>query len=521
MAEFGQYGRFVLADGAPTADALVIELSLETNRRTIDILAHRRRQARPRRRGWLVRRMLVLADLVGLLTAFLLVELLFGTGSGSEDGAQGVVEFLLLLATLPGWIVMAKLYGLYDQDEERTHHPTTDDFGGVFHLVTLGMWLFFALTWIFGLANPEPPKMIVLWALAVALVTVGRSCARAACRRSITYIQNTIIVGAGDVGQQVARKLLRHPEYGINLVGFVDSRPLPRQDGLESVALLGPPETLAQLVQLLDVERVIIAFSNDSPEETLQIVRSLNNVEVQIDTVPRLYELVSPSVQIDTLEGLPLIELPPPRLSRSSFLIKRAIDVFGACIGLILTAPLFAYFAWRIKRDSPGPVFFRQTRLGQDQREFTALKFRTMRVDVDTSTHRDYIRQIMDPRVRPTSNGLYKPGGDAITPFGRFLRRTSLDELPQLLNVLRGDMSLVGPRPCIGYETEHFLPHHFDRFLVPAGITGLWQVTARAHATFGEALDMDVAYARGWSLGLDLRLLCRTPIEAFARRATT
>jgi undecaprenyl-phosphate galactose phosphotransferase len=126
----------------------------------------------------------------------------------------------------------------------------------------------------------------------------------------------------------------------------------------------------------------------------------------------------------------------------------------------------------------------------------------------------------MDPRTAPTVNGIFKPGGDAITKSGRWLRNTSLDELPQLLNVLKGEMSLVGPRPCIRYETEHFEPHHFDRFLVPAGITGLWQVTARAHATFREALDMDVAYAHGWSLGLDLRLLCRTPIEAFARRAT-
>jgi lipopolysaccharide/colanic/teichoic acid biosynthesis glycosyltransferase len=165
-------------------------------------------------------------------------------------------------------------------------------------------------------------------------------------------------------------------------------------------------------------------------------------------------------------------------------------------------------------------VFFRQVRLGLYQREFTALKFRTMRVDADVDEHREYIRRTMDPRTAPSVNGMYKAGGDAITKSGRWLRTTSLDELPQLINVLKGEMSLVGPRPCIKYETEHFLPHHFDRFNVPAGITGLWQVTARAHATFREALDMDVAYARGWSLGLDLRLLCRTPIEAFARRAT-
>jgi lipopolysaccharide/colanic/teichoic acid biosynthesis glycosyltransferase len=166
-------------------------------------------------------------------------------------------------------------------------------------------------------------------------------------------------------------------------------------------------------------------------------------------------------------------------------------------------------------------VFFRQTRLGLNMCEFTALKFRTMAFGADTSAHRDYIRRTMDPRVAPTTNGLYKlEREDAITRVGRSLRRTSLDELPQLLNVLRGDMSLVGPRPCLPYETEHFQPHHYDRFLVPAGITGLWQVTARAHSTFGEALDMDVAYARGWTLGLDLRLLCKTPLQLLSRKAT-
>jgi lipopolysaccharide/colanic/teichoic acid biosynthesis glycosyltransferase len=198
------------------------------------------------------------------------------------------------------------------------------------------------------------------------------------------------------------------------------------------------------------------------------------------------------------------------------------VDLVGASIGLVLTAPLFAFVAWKIRRDSPGPVFFRQLRLGEGMREFEVVKFRTMRVGTDDAAHREFIKQTMDASALPTTNGLYKlERQDAITPFGRFLRKTSLDELPQLLNVLRGEMSLVGPRPCLAYETEHFEPHHFERFSVPQGITGLWQVTARAHSTFGEALEMDVAYARNWSLGLDLMLLLKTPFQVMRQKRGT
>lgn len=472
---------------------------------------------RPRRRGSLVRRMLALADVVGLTAAYVAVDLVTTSG-----GWAHVRAYAVLLATLPVWIVLAKVYGLYDQDEERTHHPTTDDFIGVFHVVTVGTWVFYGAGRLLGLVDPNMPRAVAFWLLAIVLMTTSRVVARAWCRRHADFIQNTIIVGAGDVGQSVARKLLRHPEYGIHLVGFVDSKPKPRQDGIEEVPLLGAASALPDLVRLLDVERVVIAFSNELPKDILTVVRTLHETTwVQVDIVPRFYELVGPNARVDTVEGLPLLELPPPRLSRSSFLVKRAIDIIGASFVIALTAPLFAYIAWRVKRDSPGPIFFRQTRLGLSQREFTALKFRTMRVGSDTTAHRDYIERTMDPRVAPNGNGLYKlERDDAITPVGRWLRKTSLDELPQLLNVLRGDMSLVGPRPCIPYETEHFLPHHFDRFLVPAGITGLWQVTARGRSTFREALDMDVAYARGWSLGLDLRLLCRTPLQVLGRKAT-
>jgi lipopolysaccharide/colanic/teichoic acid biosynthesis glycosyltransferase len=152
---------------------------------------------------------------------------------------------------------------------------------------------------------------------------------------------------------------------------------------------------------------------------------------------------------------------------------------------------------------------------------FELLKFRTMRVDADEAPHRAYVETIMDTSQAPSENSLYKLSReDDVTRVGSWLRRWSLDELPQLLNVLRGDMSLVGPRPCMAYESELFEPHHYDRFLVPAGMTGLWQVTARARTTFKEALDLDVAYARNWSLGLDLKLMLRTPFVMFRPRGT-
>jgi lipopolysaccharide/colanic/teichoic acid biosynthesis glycosyltransferase len=292
---------------------------------------------------------------------------------------------------------------------------------------------------------------------------------------------------------------------------------------LAKIPLLGQPEEIVSLVRRYGVSRVVVAFSNDKHDRLVELVRSLRGLDVQIDLVPRLFEAVGPAVGMHSVEGLPLVGLHASRASRTARAIKRSIDVVGAVSILVVTSPIFAFAAWRIKRDSAGPVFFRQERLGEDMETFTVLKFRTMTVGTDPAPHREYLKAIMDPSAVPTSaNGyLYKlDRPDAVTGPGSWLRRTSLDELPQLLNVIRGDMSLVGPRPCLAYEAELFEPHHFDRFLVPAGMTGLWQVAARAHATFKEALDLDAAYARNWSLGLDLRLLARTPWVMVRSRET-
>lgn len=474
-----------------------------------------------RRRGWLMRRLLAVADLIGLMVAFLTVELLFGS-RGSPDPVHLGAEIALFIVTLPTWLVGAKLFGLYDRDEERAAHSSADDLVRVFLLMTVGVFLVthaFALT---RAADPDFTKVTLFWALAIVGVTAARIGARTLARRQTGYLQNAIIVGAGEVGQLIARKLLHHAEYGMRLVGFVDANPLERRTTVEGVPVLGGLDGLSELVADHAVERVIVAFSGDHHRDVLAQIRNLRDAGIQVDVVPRLFEVIGPKIDIHTVEGISLVGLPPVRLSRSSRLLKRGIDVAVAGTGLLVAAPLMAAIAWLIKRDSPGPVLFRQKRLGKDMREFTLLKFRTMKVDTDDAAHRAFIAATMSHESSPAGDGLYKlPREDAVTGVGRWLRKTSLDELPQLINILRGDMSLVGPRPCISYEVERFEPHHFDRFLVPAGLTGLWQTSARAHATFGEALDMDVLYAQSWSLGLDLLLMARTPLQLFRPGATS
>ena len=455
------------------------------------------------------------------MLAFFASELAFRPSNDVSGRLSPEWETLVFGLVLPVWVVTAHFYGLYGRDGQRPDHSTADDLVGVFAMVTIGTWLFWAVVSLTNALVPDPSRMTAFWAMAIALVVVNRTVARALARRQSLFVQNALIVGTGDVGQLIARKLRRHPEYGIRLVGFVDELPKQRVSVGDEYVLLGRPQRLPAIVEAFQIDRVIVATASDPDETLLGIMHRLRAGSIQIDLVPNLFGAVDPSAHLHTIETLPLVGLPAVHLSAAGRIVKRTIDLLVASSALLVTSPLFAYAAFRIKRDSPGPVFFRQTRLGLNMQPFTALKFRTMWTDVDDSCHRDYIRSTMSSRAATDQNGLYKlERPDHVTSSGRFLRRSSLDELPQLINVLKGEMSLVGPRPCIPYETENFAPHHFDRFLVPAGITGLWQVAARARATFGEALEMDVAYARGWSLGLDLRLICRTPLAILRQAAT-
>ena len=468
-----------------------------------------RRDVPARRRGWIVRRALLAADLAGLSAAFGAALLLFPVPS--REGVSANLETALFFATvLPVWVVAARLYGLYDRDEERADHTTTDDLAGVFQLVTLGAWLFVAVSFATGVAHPDLARVIVFWVLAVALVCLFRLAARALARRLPGYVQRTVVVGAGRTGRLVAGKLHQHPEYGIELLGFVDSEPLPSGEGDADIPVLGAPGELPALVPRLGVERVIVAFSQERPEETLELIRALRELDVQVDVVPRFFEVIGENTTLHAVEGLALVGLPPIRLSRSSRLLKRAMDVALAAVALVVLFPLLVLIGVLVRLDSPGPALFRQPRMGAGNRVFEIIKFRTMVADAEA--RKDEVRHLNatgDPR-------LFKARRDPrVTRLGRTLRRLSLDELPQLVNVLKGEMSLVGPRPLPLDEDANVTDWGRKRLALRPGVTGLWQVLGRSDIPFEEMLRLDYVYVTSWSLWNDVRIILRTlPILA-------
>ena len=231
-----------------------------------------------RHRGGLVRRMLMLADAVGLTLAFAVSIVVFRTTVGPEDPIEQSREIPLFFATLPGWILLARLHGLYDRDEERASHSTLDDLVGVFHLVTVGAFLFFAASWVTGLAKPYPPKLLTFWAIAIVFVALARVGARAFARTRSSYVQNAVIVGVDPVAKLIARKILRHDEYGVNIVGFVDPASDPGTHVLDGLTVLGPPDDLPEIVRSREIERVVVAFFDRPIDEAIDLVRWAKNL---------------------------------------------------------------------------------------------------------------------------------------------------------------------------------------------------------------------------------------------------
>jgi exopolysaccharide biosynthesis polyprenyl glycosylphosphotransferase len=470
--------------------------------------------------------MLLLADVLGLVSALLLAEWLVDVHAAGTLAAGA--EIVLFLVSVPAWLVVARLYGLYERDEESADHSTVDEFVGVFHMITVCTAALGVLAWLTGVAHPHPAKLVVFWAGAIALVSLGRALARTIARRRMTYLQNVVIVGAGEVGQLYAKKLLLHPEYGVNVVGFVDRHPKERLDELGHLTVLGSPDRLEAIIRLLDVERVIVAFSNESHEEMLEVLASIRNLNVQVDIVPRLFEIIGPGAALHAVEGLPVLGIRPLRIRPTSLCLKRVLDVTFALAVLILLAPLLVAIAVLVRFTSRGPIVYSDERIGRDGRFFRAYKFRTMYDHAQTESREQRgvgsagtLEQILqDPVAREEFDRTRKLADDPrVTPLGRFLRRTSLDELPQFFNVWRGDVSLVGPRPITRFEFERYgqastadwRPETgYWNFSLRPGLTGYWQINGRSSTEYADRVRLDTAYLTNWSLGLDLLILAKT-----------
>jgi exopolysaccharide biosynthesis polyprenyl glycosylphosphotransferase len=350
------------------------------------------------------------------------------------------------------------------------------------------------------------------WVGSLVLLPLARAGMRHTVLPAIHAQENTLIVGAGHVGQMLALKIAKHKEYNLRLVGFLDDEPHDLDPLLSEVPVLGGEDDLVESIRAHDVSRVILAFSRRSAEGLLDLIRASGLRDVNLSIVPRYFEIIASNVQIVDLEGIPVIEIPAPRLSRLARVSKRCLDLSLTVPGFLLLAPTFIVIAALIKLDSRGPVFFKQQRMGRGQKVFEIIKFRTMHVDAE-QMRRDLL-------VANESTGpLFKIRDDPrVTRVGYWVRKLSLDELPQLVNVLKGEMSLVGPRPFVVYEDDKIAGWARRRLDLTPGITGLWQVLGRNDIGFDEMVKLDYLYVNNWSLWWDVKILLRTAPVVFSRR---
>lgn len=342
----------------------------------------------------------------------------------------------------------------------------------------------------------ELDRVVIAGSIGGLLVLVGRVVAyaisRAAKERGLVS-ERTLIVGTGPLGIELADALTRHPEYGLSPIGFIDG---PTGEDLPH-PLLGGPRDLGRVVREFEVQRLVIAFGHSRDRDMATLLRELEVLPIEVHIVPRFFELGSiPQGAADNLRGIPLVHLRRPAFRTFARLSKRALDVVIASLVLVLFSPVFLFAAVAVRMSSPGPVLFRQTRVGRRGEPFEMLKFRTMGVDEDPQPS----WTIEDHRI---------------TAAGRVLRRTSIDELPQLINVLRGDMSLVGPRPELPHFVERFstsVPSYADRLRVQGGITGLAQVHGRSRDidSIFERVRLDNSYIETRSLWGDILIMFRT-----------
>ncbi|MEK6327882.1 MAG: sugar transferase [Actinomycetota bacterium] len=455
------------------------------------------------RRDYVVRRAMAASDLVAIASAALVA--FFATPVSGHG-----VQFLWLLPTLPGWLALFGVYNLYQRESKRIGPATLEDMPAIFHALVVGT----LALWIYYHAVPAH-DLVYMQALVFGVLGIAfTSLMRLVVRRAVPALlgrERVLFLGEAPSLPALVRKIRAHPEYGLEPVGLVPSDPLGwHADGLPILGRLDDV-SLSELVERHDVERLIVSRAGASEETMLELLQECRDLSLKISLLPAQVDAIGPSVEVDDIEGITVLGLNPLTLSRSSRFLKRSMDVVGATVGLLLLSPLIALVALAVKLGSRGSVLFSQRRIGRKGRGFQVLKFRTMVPGAE--------RQVEELFERSDDPDWLKLDDDPrITRVGRGLRLTSLDELPQLWNVLRGDMSLVGPRPLIETEDATVSGWARTRLDLAPGITGLWQVLGRTSIPFEEMVKLDYLYVTNWSVWLDVKLLLRTFLVVLHRR---
>ena len=449
------------------------------------------------------------ADIVALVAAMCAGLVALALVSGAQANELANLERNIWF-DLPFPVVTLGLfavYGLYRQRRRRFRPRGFHDMGRFFHAVAAGALVTLGVgATIHRLTGRPEMASAQLFAIALAtlvLVPLGRGGAHLLLRAHPSARTRVLIVGTGVVAELVRQHCAE--DRGVEVVGMVDDDPAPGSD------VLGTIDEVERLCDDLAIDRVLVTFSRSHPSGTVNKLRDLH-MSVPISVVPRYFEIMSYRSQVDEIDGLPIIDVAPGRIGPGARFAKRSLDIVGSVVGLLILAPVIAALCVAIKISSKGPVFFGQVRIGRDGRAFKIWKFRTMRFGAQFQRH-------ILGTPHPSGALLSKPESDPrVFPLGALLRRTSFDEVPQLFNVLRGDMSLVGPRPIVAEECDAFDDWASRRYEMRPGVTGLWQVSGRCALNREQRQQLDYLYVASWSILWDLRILWKTPAAVLRGR---
>ena len=396
----------------------------------------------------------------------------------------------------------------------RLGREVVDEFSLIFSASTITVATVVVITSMLREYVYSRAVIVYLWLLLMGFLLLGRwlyRCLQAFCYRRGWGVRRLMVVGGSDVGKLVMQSVVSRPDFGYQLVGFVDHLPTGALRNFGRFRALGTVADIPALIEREGVDDIVIALPASAHEDVWPILALCEHRGVGLKLVPDLFEMSLSRVQVDEVAGIPLLDVQEKPWRRVERAAKRGLDIMVAGAGLVLALPLLVFLGLLIRIESAGPVLLRQERVGLDGRRFQCLKLRTMRHDALDVWHALRAQNELD-------GPMFKIRNDPrCTPLGRRIRRWSLDELPQLWNVLLGEMSLFGPRPPLPHEVAQYEPKQLRRLEVKPGMTGVWQVSGRNELSFDEMVLMDVYYVDNWSLALDLKVLIRTVVAVAAR----